>query len=187
MEALSYRDPATFLSKISSLSGPRPPIFTHPILTFTQPDWKMQHFQIWQLGPGWNFEGTSSSFLDLEKDLNRIHHFVIFTIEESCLVRQRWRKGQTNYEGARWSQGACTQLVCLVVVTYLVCFYLCAWSQLYLVQVVLGGKHISCVLLLVCLVQVVLGPSCTWWQAHTHLEIRAEHKRAAILVALSTR
>ena len=44
MEALSYRDPVTFLSKISSLSGPRPPIFTHPIFTFTQPDWKMQHF-----------------------------------------------------------------------------------------------------------------------------------------------
>ena len=168
MEALSYRDPATFLSKISSLSGPRPPIFTHPIFTFTQPDWKIRHFQIWQLGPGWNFEGTSSSFLDLEKDLNRIHHFVIFTIEESCLVRQRWRKGQTNYEGARWSQGTCTQLVCLVAV-------------------VLGTKHISCVLLLLRLVPNVLGPSCTWWQTHTHLEIRAEHKRAAILVALSTR
>ena len=40
MEALSYRDPATFLSKISSLSAPRPPIFTHPIFTFTQPGWK---------------------------------------------------------------------------------------------------------------------------------------------------
>ena len=48
---------------------------------------------------------------------------------------------------------------------------LCAWSQAHILYAS------TC----------VLGPSCTWWQAHTHLEIRAEHKRAAILVALSTR